>query len=46
MTFEKNEDNMKNMFVKEKTARANYSRKIRSNEETNDNFYETEDIKK
>ena len=46
MAFEKNEANMKNMFVREKAARSNYSRKIRSNEETNDNFYETEDIKK
>ncbi|MEP6596262.1 MAG: hypothetical protein ABJA71_09965 [Ginsengibacter sp.] len=46
MTFEKNEDAMKNMFVKEKAARSNYSRKIRLNEATEDNFYETEAIKK
>ena len=46
MTFEKNEDDMKNMFVREKAARSNYSRKIQLNEETNDNFYETEGIKK
>jgi Mg-chelatase subunit ChlD len=41
MTFEKNEDDMKNMFVREKAARSNYSKKIRLNEETNDNFYES-----
>jgi hypothetical protein len=46
MTFEKNEEDMKNMFVREKAARSNYSRKIQLNEETNDNFYETEGIKK
>ena len=44
MAFEKNEDDMKNMFAKEKAARSNYSRKISLNEETNDNFYEADEI--
>lgn len=46
MVFEKNEADIKNMFVKENAARSNYSRKIRLNEETNDNFYENDGIKK
>ena len=46
MVFEKNEEDIKEMFVKENAARSNYSRKIRLNEETEDNFYENEGIKK
>jgi Mg-chelatase subunit ChlD len=46
MTFKKNEADMKNMFVKERSARANYSQKIRSKEDTNNDFYENNEPKK
>ena len=47
MVFEKNEADIKNMFMREKNARANYSNKIRSNEDTTSNYFEdTEDDKK
>ena len=46
MTFQKNEADMKNMFAKEKSARSNYSAKIRMNEETSADFYKSEDPKK
>jgi hypothetical protein len=39
MKFEKNETDIKNMFTKEKSARAMYSEKIRKNEETSSDFY-------
>jgi hypothetical protein len=42
MNFNKNEDDMKEMFVKENEARVNYSRKIRSNEDIIGNFYTDE----
>ena len=45
MIFTKNEEDMKNMFSREKSARAKYSAKIRMNEETSNDFYETEDPK-
>lgn len=45
MQFNKNEADMKEMFVKEKNARAMYSQKIRTKEDTNKNFYEEEDTK-
>lgn len=40
MSFEKNDDDMKSRFVKEKAARSAYSEKIRSNEGTDSGFYE------
>ena len=46
MQFNKNEEDMKEMFVKEKNARAMYSQKIRSNENTSMNFYEEEEASK
>ncbi len=46
MTFQKNEADMKSMFAKEKSARSKYSAKIRSNEETSSDFYDSEDAKK
>ena len=45
MQFNKNEADMKEMFVIEKNARAMYSQKIRTKEDTNKNFYEEEDTK-
>ena len=39
MMFDKNEDSMKAMFVKEKNARMNYSFNIRENKDTKKNFY-------
>jgi len=45
MIFTKNEEDMKNMFSREKSARAKYSAKIRMNEATNNDFYETENPK-
>ena len=47
MQFNKNEADMKQMFVKEQNARMRYSLKIRSNENTSMSFYdEEEDPKK
>ncbi len=47
MVFEKNEADIKEMFLKEQCARANYSRKIRSKEDTSSNYFEdTEDNNK
>ena len=44
MLFEKNEAGIRKMFMKEQNSRANYSRKIRSNEDTSSNYFEdTED---
>jgi len=43
--FEKNEANMKAMFVKENSSRANYSQKIREKKDTSDDFYANDDLK-
>lgn len=40
MLFSKSEAGIKEMFVKEKSARANYSQKIRSNEDTTSNYFD------
>ncbi|RYY90342.1 MAG: VWA domain-containing protein [Chitinophagaceae bacterium] len=40
MAFEKNEAAMQQMFRKERSARTIYSRKIRDNESTQNNFYD------
>ena len=40
MTFEKNEEDMNMMFTNEKLARARYSEKIRTNKQTDTDFYE------
>ena len=46
MTFQRDEAGMKNMFLKEKSARANFSRRIMDMKDTKDNFYgDDEDIK-
>ena len=39
LVFSKNEEDMKLMFAKEKSARKGYSDKIDRNEDTQDNFY-------
>jgi Mg-chelatase subunit ChlD len=39
MVFQKDEENMKAMFVKERSSRHAYSEKIRNKTNTNDNFY-------
>lgn len=39
MQFQKNEPDMKRMFVEEKSSRIRYSEKIRNKENTNDDFY-------
>lgn len=46
MTFQKNDEDMNLMFAKEKSARSNYSKKIRANEDTNEDFYEKDDSTK
>jgi Mg-chelatase subunit ChlD len=47
MVFEKNEADIKKMFMKEQSARANYSKKIRFNEDTTTNYFDdTEDDNK
>ncbi len=47
MVFEKNDADIKRMFMKEQNARANYSQKIRSNEDTSSDYFEDyEDGKK
>ena len=40
MSFMKSDAGMKDMFAKEKEARANYSTKIRENKDTSSDFYE------
>jgi hypothetical protein len=40
MVFEKNEDDIKRMFMEEQSARTKYSQKIRSNEDTSSNYFE------
>lgn len=44
--FQKNEADMKLMFAKENSSRANYSQKIREKKDTSDDFYKDEDPKK
>ena len=47
MFFAKNEAGIKDMFVKEQSARTKYSQKIRSNEDTSSNYFDdAEDDKK
>ena len=47
MVFEKNDSDIKRMFLKEQSARTKYSQKIRSNEDTSSNYFdEIEDDKK
>ena len=46
MVFEKNDDDIKSMFMKEKNARFNYSKKIRSKEDTSANYFEEPEDKK
>jgi uncharacterized protein YegL len=46
MTFNKNEDDMKRMFEREKMSRAAYSGKIRRKENTSDDFYGEGETKK
>ena len=47
MVFEKNDADIKRMFMKEQSARTKYSQKIRSNEDTSSNYFdENEDDKK
>ncbi len=47
MVFEKNEADIKKMFAREQNARANYSNKIRFNEDTTSNYFDdTDDEKK
>jgi Mg-chelatase subunit ChlD len=46
ITFEKNDANMKAMFVKEQSSRHNYSQNIRDKKDTSKDFYEDEDSKK
>ena len=42
MMFDKNEASMKDMFIKEKNARVNYSFNIREKKDTKNKFYEDE----
>jgi hypothetical protein len=46
MVFEKNEEDIKNMFSREQNARANYSNKIRNNEDTSSNYFEETEYNK
>jgi hypothetical protein len=39
IVFEKNETDIKNMFLKEQSARENFSKKIRFNEDTSSNYF-------
>ena len=43
MIFKKNEEDIKNMFLREQNARANYSNKIRYNEDTSSNYFDDND---
>ena len=46
MVFAKSEAGIKDMFLKEQNARAKYSQKIRSKEDTSSNYFDdTEDDK-
>lgn len=46
MTFKKNDADMNIMFAKERSARSNYSQKIRAKEDTKEDFYEKDDSTK
>lgn len=46
MFFEKNEADIKSMFMKDQKARFNYSNKIRSKEDTSSNYFEEPEDKK
>ncbi|MCO5233872.1 MAG: VWA domain-containing protein [Chitinophagales bacterium] len=46
MVFEKNEEDIKQMFVREQNARANYSKKNRFNQDTSSNYFDDTDDKK
>ena len=46
MTFEKNEADIKNMWLKESSARASYSEKIRLKEDTSTGYFEGKKDKK
>jgi hypothetical protein len=46
MVFAKNEAGIKDMFMKEQSARAKYSHKIRSNEDTSSNYFDDKDENK
>lgn len=46
LVFEKNEADIKKMFMKEQSARAKFSQKIRSNEDTTSNYFEEDDNNK
>jgi len=46
MVFEKNDDDIKSMFAKDQSARYNYSKKIRSKEDTSTNYFEEPEDKK
>ena len=46
MVFEKNDDDIKSMFAKDQSARYNYSKKIRSKEDTSANYFEEPEDKK
>lgn len=43
MMFEKNEEDIKNMFLREKDARINYSRRLFFNDDTSSNYFESAD---
>ncbi len=45
MYFEKDSGGVKDMFVKERTARANYSQRIRNKENTDNDFYAPDEPK-
>jgi hypothetical protein len=46
MVFEKNDADIKRMFMKEQSARANYSQKIRSKEDISSNYFEDNEVDK
>jgi len=46
MTYQKNEADMKAMFVKERSSRHNYSQNIRDKKDTSKDFYKDDDSKK
>ena len=46
MTFQKNDEDMKMMFAKERSSREFYSRNIREKKDTTNDFYKDDDSKK
>jgi hypothetical protein len=46
MIFEKNDIDIKKMFMKEQSARTKYSEKIRFNEDTSSNYFDENEDKK